>query len=201
MPNIIPQMVREQTLYDFDIFRPWNVCTMFYVQDFNLSKWEVFLQCKMHMALGGSVSKESTCNAGDAGLIPCVGKIPWKRKWQPTPVFLPGESHGQRSLAGYRPWVAKSRMWLKQLSTHATAWWTCQTHRPRVTAGNNSSTIVHGKCVKVSATKELHNREESFPIYNNNIFAPRVLSKLGDPERSSNLPKTHRQQEGVRTAP
>ena len=32
---------------------------------------------------------------------PWVGKIPWRRKWQPTPVFLPGESHGQRSLAGY----------------------------------------------------------------------------------------------------
>ena len=32
-----------------------------------------------------------------------VGKIPWRRKWQPTPVFLPGESHGQRSLAGYSP--------------------------------------------------------------------------------------------------
>ena len=37
------------------------------------------------------------------GLDPWVGKIPWSRKWQPTPVFLPGESHGQRSLAGYRP--------------------------------------------------------------------------------------------------
>ena len=33
-----------------------------------------------------------------------VGKIPWRRKWQPTPVFLPGKSHGQRSLAGYSPW-------------------------------------------------------------------------------------------------
>ena len=32
---------------------------------------------------------------------PLVGKIPWRRKWQPTPVFLPGESHGQRSLVGY----------------------------------------------------------------------------------------------------
>ena len=56
---------------------------MFYVQDFNLSKWEVFLQCKMHMALGGSVSKESTCNAGDAGLIPCVGKIPGRGNGNP----------------------------------------------------------------------------------------------------------------------
>ena len=34
---------------------------------------------------------------------PWVGKILWRRKWQPTPVFLPGESHGQRSLVGYSP--------------------------------------------------------------------------------------------------
>jgi len=33
-----------------------------------------------------------------------VGKIPWRRAWQPTPVFLPGKPHGQRSLAGYSPW-------------------------------------------------------------------------------------------------
>ena len=44
-------------------------------------------------------------NAGDSGSIP--GLIPWRRKWQPTPVFLPGESHGQRSLVGYRPWGCK----------------------------------------------------------------------------------------------
>ena len=36
-----------------------------------------------------------------------VRKIPWKRKWQPTPVFLPGKSHGQRSLAGYSAWGCK----------------------------------------------------------------------------------------------
>ena len=35
-------------------------------------------------------------------------KIPWRRKLQPTPVFLPGELHGQSSLAGYSPWVTKS---------------------------------------------------------------------------------------------
>ena len=38
------------------------------------------------------------------GFNPWVGKIPWRRKWQATPVFLPGESHGQRSLGGYSPW-------------------------------------------------------------------------------------------------
>ena len=38
---------------------------------------------------------------------PWVGKMPWRRKWQPTPVFLPGEFHGQRSVAGYNPWGHK----------------------------------------------------------------------------------------------
>ena len=37
------------------------------------------------------------------GFDPWVGKIPWRREWQPTPVFVPGEFHGQRSLAGYSP--------------------------------------------------------------------------------------------------
>ena len=43
----------------------------------------------------------------ETGFDPWVGKIPWRRKWQSTPVFLPGESHGQRSLAGYSPWGRK----------------------------------------------------------------------------------------------
>ena len=43
------------------------------------------------------------------GFNSCMGKISWRRKWQPTPVFLPRESQGQRSLAGYSPWGRKSR--------------------------------------------------------------------------------------------
>ena len=46
-----------------------------------------------------------------------VKTIPWRRAWQPTPVFLPGESHAQRSLVGYSPWGHKETR-LKQLSTH-----------------------------------------------------------------------------------
>ena len=49
---------------------------------------------------GGSDSKESACSVGDLGFSPWVRKIPWRRKWQPTPVLLPGEFHGQRTLAG-----------------------------------------------------------------------------------------------------
>ena len=59
---------------------------------------------------GGSVGKESACNAGDTGdasLILGSGRFPWRKKWQPTPVYLPGESHGQRSLVGYSPWGRK----------------------------------------------------------------------------------------------
>ena len=37
-------------------------------------------------------------------VLRCLGKIPWRRAWQPTPVFLPGESHGQRNLTDYSPW-------------------------------------------------------------------------------------------------
>ena len=50
---------------------------------------------------------------------PWVRKIPWRRTWQPTPVFLPGESHRQRSLKGYGPRVAKSWTRLKRPSVHA----------------------------------------------------------------------------------
>ena len=53
------------------------------------------------------------------GFSPWAGKILWKRAQQPTPVFLPGESHGQRSLEGYSLRVAKSRTQLKCLSMHA----------------------------------------------------------------------------------
>ena len=52
--------------------------------------------------------KESACNRlRRHEFYPWVGKIPWNRKWQPTPVFLPAEFDGQRSLMGYSPWGHK----------------------------------------------------------------------------------------------
>ena len=51
-----------------------------------------------------SVVETLPAKEGDLGSIPGVGKIPWRREWLPTPVFLPGESNGQRSLAGCSPW-------------------------------------------------------------------------------------------------
>ena len=50
---------------------------------------------------------ESACQCRRCVFDPWVGKIPWRRTWLPTPVFLPGKVRGQRSLAGYRPWGHK----------------------------------------------------------------------------------------------
>ena len=64
-------------------------------------------------------SKEPACQCRRpkrCGLDPWVGKIPWRRAEQPTPVFLPGEPHGQRNLVGYSHGVAKSQT---GLSMHA----------------------------------------------------------------------------------
>ena len=49
---------------------------------------------------------------------PWVGKIPWRRKWQPTPVSLSGKSHGQRRLVGYSPWGCRELGMTEQRSTH-----------------------------------------------------------------------------------
>ena len=52
---------------------------------------------------GGSEVKVTSRNAGDLAPILGLGRFPWRRKWQPTTVFLPGESHGPRNLVGYSP--------------------------------------------------------------------------------------------------
>ena len=56
---------------------------------------------------GGSDTKESACQCRRLGFGPWVGKMPWRRKWQPSPAFSPGEPLGQRSLVGYSAWGRK----------------------------------------------------------------------------------------------
>ena len=56
---------------------------------------------------GGTNGKEAICQCRRCRRLrfyPSVGKMPWRRAWQPTPVFLPGDSHGQKRLVGYSPW-------------------------------------------------------------------------------------------------
>ena len=66
----------------------------------------------------GSEVKASAWNAGDPGSIPGSEKIPWRRQWQPTPVLLPGESHGGRSLVGYSLWGRKESEMTERLHFH-----------------------------------------------------------------------------------
>ena len=77
---------------------------------------------QMNSNSGVASGKKPACQCRrhkNCGFDPWIGKIPWRRAQQPTPVFLPGESHGQRSLEGYSLRVAKSRTQLKCLSMHA----------------------------------------------------------------------------------
>ena len=65
--------------------------------------------------------KESACQCLQCrrrGFDPWVRKIPWRRAWQPTPVFLPGKSHGQRSLVGYSPWDREESDTTERLHFH-----------------------------------------------------------------------------------
>ena len=75
---------------------------------------------------GGSDGKESACNAGDLGSIPGWGRFPGVGSGKPTSVFLPGESHGQRGLAGYGPQGRQELDMTKRL-TH----WYCLAFRIR----------------------------------------------------------------------
>ena len=60
----------------------------------------------------------------ETGFNPWVRKIPSRRKWQPTPVFLPGESHGQRGLVGCSPWGRKESDTIERLSfIFFLSWW------------------------------------------------------------------------------
>ena len=70
----------------------------------------------------GSVIKNLNANARDMALTPVSGRSLWRRKWQPAPVFLPGKSHGQKSLAGYSPWGGKELDKTEQLTQECNRW-------------------------------------------------------------------------------
>ena len=76
--------------------------------------WATELNWSKH----GSYVKESARNAAGPRFNPWVRKIPWRWEWQPAPVFLPGESYGQRSLEGYSPWGLKESDTTEQLHFH-----------------------------------------------------------------------------------
>ena len=73
----------------------------------DLKKIQINIYC-LKLELPWWLRRQSIClQCRRPGFDPWVGKIPWRRKWQPTPVLLPGKSHGQRNLVGYSPWGCK----------------------------------------------------------------------------------------------
>ena len=85
---------------------------------------------------GSEVVKESACQCRRCkrlGFDPWIRKIPWRSSWPPTPVFLPGESHGRRSQGGYSPWGCKESNTTVHTHTHEATDFTflhpkCKTH-------------------------------------------------------------------------
>ena len=75
---------------------------------------KIVIKSGLHWWLRGT---ESARQCRRCGFDPWVRKIPWRRKWQPTPVFFPGKSQEYRSLAGYISWVTKSQMPLRNWTT------------------------------------------------------------------------------------
>ena len=70
---------------------------------------------------GSACGQEPFCQCSRhkrRGFHPWVGKIPWRRAWPPTPLFLPGECYGQRSLVGYTPWGRKGLDTTERVCTH-----------------------------------------------------------------------------------
>ena len=85
------------------------------------------LPCHFAGLPGGSDGKESpACSAGEREFDPWDQKIPWRRKWQSTPALLPGEFHGQKSLAGY------SSLGLKESGTTEQLTFSLQVHVVRL---------------------------------------------------------------------
>ena len=80
----------------------------------------IYIIVYIHGFPSGASSQEPTCQCKKYKRLnfdPWVGRIPWRWAWQPTPIFLPGELHGQRCLAGYSSGVTKSRSQLQPFST------------------------------------------------------------------------------------
>ena len=105
--------------------------------------------------LGGTVVKNLLANRRH-GFNSWVRKIPWQKAWQPTLVFLPGKSHGQRSLVGYSSWGHKeletTEGWSRHTRTH--------TQSAFSEAFDKVTKILFLECMKIFITKERKEKKE-----------------------------------------
>ena len=103
-------------------FSTWRQCVPGYKNAYTCILMICMYWCLFGGVPGGASGKEPACKCKRlkrCRFDPRIGKIPWRRAWQPTPVFLPAESLGLRSLAGYSPWGHKESDTTEWLSVHA----------------------------------------------------------------------------------
>ena len=133
-----------------------NICLLFFFLKYPCSACEGLP--------GGSVVKESPYHGRRHRFNPWVGKIHWRTEWQPTPAFLRGKSHGQRSLADYSPWGRKSQTWLSD--SHHCSWTCCHPNEKSLTGGWAPLHYSWPAVTKYHRLCGLNNR---------NLFFPRTL--------------------------
>ena len=116
------------SLYNNLLKYTFMFCSLFCTCDLGLAWW-----------LSG---KASTCQCRRCIFDPWVGKIPWRRKWQLASVFLPGKSHGRRSLASHSPWGSKSQTRLSNWTTETCViYFTIKKFERKIAARNGDSEL------------------------------------------------------------
>ena len=107
------------------------------------------------------------------GFSPWVGKIPWRKEWQPIPVLLPGKFHGPRSLAGYSPWGHKE--------SDTTEWLTLTT----LTYLPKHRSIKHGTCLETRGFQcgRITIGDKTWPEINQKVKEQNGGSEIPDPQQ------------------
>ena len=108
-------------------YKEWILCALFIIAMFvqfykHWKHWWIDARSYARRLPWWLSGKESACQCRRPGFNPWVRKIPWRRKWQPNPVFLPGKFQDKGALWGYSPWGHKSQIWrvTKQQATATT---------------------------------------------------------------------------------
>ena len=133
---------------------------------------------------GGADGTEPACQCrrhNRHGFDPWVGKIAWRRAWQPTPVLLPRESHGQRSLAGYSLWGSQSRT---RLSTFQYTHYTDVKHR--TTEGPSTPLLgVHPKHLSTGSQADAYTRAFTAALCSKGAHCPSIHPGLTDEQKAA----------------
>ena len=141
-------------------YSPWSC------KELDTTKWLTQVQGSDWEFPGSTSGKKPTCQCRRhrrGRLSPWVGKTPWRRAWQLTPVFLPGESHGPKNLAGYS--LGKSQTQLKRLSRHTWNRWLSSLYSQDCCCASSSFILIQGKKEEEDVGKGGKNQSVPFKMF------------------------------------